>query len=232
MERGVDDILSHDIGRAIPEHLATLLEWEIISGGLAPGARLTEEDVAATYGVSRSPVREGLRLLERDGLVRRSARRGIWVASLSLSDFDEVYQCRVALEALAAERAARSPDAARSDESSRLLLRRLEDAHDRGDIPALFRADVEASKLIYLLTGNLTLQRLLTGLEKQALRYRFFAYAKSPKVVAMSLDGSRQIWTHICRGDAELARDLTSALIREIWLTMRPGIADAFPEKP
>jgi DNA-binding GntR family transcriptional regulator len=226
----MDALVGQDIGKAIPEHLAELLEWEIISGGLAPSSRLTEEEVATTYGVSRSPVREGLRLLERDGLVRRSARRGIWVASLSLADFDEVYECRIALEALAAENAARSPDAAQADATFKALLLKLEEAHSQGDIPALFRADVEASKLIYHLTGNLTLQRLLTSLEKQALRYRYFAYAQSPKVVAMSLDGSRRIWSHICLGEAEHAQNLTSALIREIWLTMRPTIAAAFPE--
>jgi DNA-binding GntR family transcriptional regulator len=97
---------------AIPEGLARRLEDEIISGRLEPLTRLIEEEVALRYGVSRSPVREALRLLERDGLVNRAARQGIWVAPMSLRDFDEVYTCRIPLEGIAAAQAARSIDAA------------------------------------------------------------------------------------------------------------------------
>ena len=219
-----------EIGRAIPEHVARLLRDEIVFGRLAPNTRLTEEEVAATYGVSRSPVREGLRLLERDGLVLRSARRGIWVAPLSLKDFDEVYQCRIGLEALAAEGAARQASPAAEKAELMTLLARLEAAEAQGDIPTLFRTDVEASEVIYRLSRNATLYRLLMSLDKQALRYRFFAYAHCTKVVQMSLDGSRRIFPCICRGEARQAHDLTARLIRDIWLTMRPIIADAFPE--
>jgi DNA-binding GntR family transcriptional regulator len=217
------------VGQAIPEHVAQLLAGEIIFGRLAPNARLTEEEVAATYGVSRSPVREGLRLLERDGLVLRSARRGIWVSPLSLKDFDEIYRCRIGLEAQAAEEAAGSDAAPAAQASLNALLRRLEAAEEQGDIAALFRADVEASEVIYRLSGNATLQRLLQSLEKQALRYRFFAYAQSNDVVKMSLGGSQKIFACIYRGEAQEARRLTADLIREIWQTMRPVIANAFP---
>ena len=86
------------ISAAIPEELASRLEDEIIFGAATAACRLTEDEVALRFGVSRSPVREALRLLERDGLVVREARKGIWVAPLSLKDFDEVYVCRIELE--------------------------------------------------------------------------------------------------------------------------------------
>lgn len=216
----------------IPEHIARLLGQEIISSRLAPSTRLTEEEVAASYGVSRSPVREALRLLERDGLVRRSARRGIWVAPLSLADFDEVYSCRVALEGVAAEGAAKSPDAAASREHFNRLLRRLRAAQFAGDSTALFEADVEGSDLIYSLAANLTLRRLLGTLEKQALRYRYFAYAQSPKIVQLSVETTAQIYDLICQGEAEPARELTEGLIRDIWRAIRPIVADGCAEEP
>ena len=90
----------------IPENLAEILEEEIIFGRLKSKERLTEEMVAERYGVSRSPVREALRLLERDGLVTREARRGIWVSPMSQKDFDEIYMCRIPLEGLVAQQAA------------------------------------------------------------------------------------------------------------------------------
>ncbi len=139
---------AHNLSRAIPEGLAALLEEEIIFGRLPPSMRLTEEEVALRYGVSRSPVREALRLLERDGLVLREARRGIWVAPLSIKDFDEVYACRIELEGLAAEGAARSQDRARKKQFAGLLAK-LQDAAARGDAQEFFVVDVQGSALTY-----------------------------------------------------------------------------------
>jgi len=217
-----------DIARAIPDELARRLGEDIIFNRLPPDTRLTEEQVAATYGVSRSPVREAVRLLERDGLVRRSARRGFWVAPVSLTDFDEIYTCRIALEAIAAESAARSPRAPATQSHFNDLLGRLRSAQACGDARSFFDADVEGSELIYRLAANATLRRLLESLEKQALRYRFFAYAQSPEVIRLSVDGTAAIYDRICAGDAERARSLTAELIEGIWQKMRTIIGQSF----
>ena len=216
------------VGRAIPDEVARLLGEDIIFSRLAPQTRVTEEQVAIMYGVSRSPVREAIRLLEHDGLVRRSARRGIWVAPLSLTDFDEIYLCRAALEAIAAETAARSPGAPGAALQFDALLARLRAAQARGDTRGFFDADVEGSEIIYRLAANATLRRLLTSLEKQALRYRFFAYAQSPEVIRLSVDATATIYGLISAGNAEGARNLTNTLIRDIWQTMRPIISQSF----
>jgi DNA-binding GntR family transcriptional regulator len=217
-----------DIARAIPDELARRLGDDIIFNRLLPETRLTEEQVAATYGVSRSPVREAVRLLERDGLVRRSARRGFWVAPVSLTDFDEIYTCRIALEAIAAGSAACSPEASQAQAHFADLLARLRTAEACGDARSFFDADVEGSELIYKLAANATLRRLLASLEKQALRYRFFAYAQSPEVIRLSVDGTAAIYDRICAGDAAQARSLTVELIEGIWQKMRPIIGQSF----
>ncbi len=132
-----------------PRGLAALLEQEIIFGRLPPSARLTEEEVALRYGVSRSPVREALRLLERDGLVLREARRGIWVAPLSLKDFDEIYACRIELEGLAADGAARSRDKLRKKAPSPACSPSSKTAAARGDAQEFFLVDVRGSAPTY-----------------------------------------------------------------------------------
>jgi DNA-binding GntR family transcriptional regulator len=215
---------------AIPENLAKILEDEIILGRLAPNTRLTEEEVAARYSVSRSPVREALRLLERDGLVLRAARRGIWVSPLSLHDFDEVYACRIELEGLVAAQAALSQ---RTEKKLKLaaVLRDLRDAQQRGDAQEFFLVDVKGSFMIYDLADNATLARLLGSLEKQALRYRFYAYERSPQMIQASLDGTARIFDAIVASDGEAARRHTQDLIREIWQVMRPVIADRFGDE-
>lgn len=212
---------------AIPENLAKILEDEIILGRLAPKTRLTEEDLAARYNVSRSPVREALRLLERDGLVLRAARRGIWVAPMSVRDFDEVYACRIELEGLAAELAARSPMGAKKREFTK-VLDEMTEAQRKGDAQEFFLADLRGSFLIYDLADNATLARLLGSLEKQALRYRFLVYEKDPSIISLSLDASGRIQDSIIAGRAAEAKLQTQELIRQIWQIMRAVIGENF----
>jgi DNA-binding GntR family transcriptional regulator len=220
------------LAAVIPEELAKLLQDEIIQGRLAPSARLTEEEVAKRYGVSRSPVREALRLLERDGLVRKAPRRGIWVAPLSVQDLDEVYSCRIALEGVAAEQAARSSDAALKGELPKVLAA-MQGAHRAENVESFFLHDVQGSKVIYALAGNATLNRLISGLNKQALRYRYFAYARQAKTVRLSVQGTARIFAAIAAGRAKQAKSLTETLIGQIWDDMRPVIAGAFgPGEP
>ncbi len=209
---------------ALPEELASVLEGEIIRGRLPAAMRLTEEDVASRYGISRSPVREALRLLERDGLVQRSARRGIWVSPVSVKDFDNVYSVRIPLEALAAEQAANSRDTA--------LKARLGEALDgmrtaaaAGDVEAFFLSDVQGSDIIYRLADNPVLSRLLAGLNKQALRYRYLAYARNPAIVTRSMDESAAIFEAIASRSGKKARRLTEALIGSIWRDLRLMVA-------
>jgi DNA-binding GntR family transcriptional regulator len=223
----MDTLIRHDLSIAIPEGLAALLEKEIIFGELAPMARLTEEEVAARYGVSRSPVREALRLLERDGLVLRAARRGIWVAPLSLKDFDEVYTCRIELEGIAGEQAAMSANAERKKEFAG-LLEELRSAHLRGDAREFFLVDVRGSALTYDLSGNRTLKRLLASLDKQALRYRFIGYTHNPQIVDITMKHTAEIYEAIVSGQAAHAKSLTEHIIHYIWQFMRGAIAESF----
>ncbi|GGP06255.1 GntR family transcriptional regulator [Nonomuraea glycinis] len=77
----------------------------ILDGTYAPGVRLTEVDAAAALEMSRTPVREALRALAADGLVRTTGR-GVVVVALDPGDLEDAYQVRAALEALTAETAA------------------------------------------------------------------------------------------------------------------------------
>lgn len=211
----------------IADNLATALEEEIIFLQLSPGERLIEEDIAARYGVSRSPVRDALRTLEREGLVMREARKGIWVTPMSLRDFDEIYRCRAALEALAAEQAARSEDTALKAQLWQ-VLEQMRAARAAGDVQQFFLHDIRGSELIYSLADDQTLQRLLKGLEKQAMRYRFVMYSRSQTLVDLSFDDTARVFKAICDGEPAQARDLERSLIEKIWNTMRDDIGAEF----
>ncbi|WP_454044699.1 GntR family transcriptional regulator, partial [Cellulosimicrobium sp. Marseille-Q8652] len=79
-----------------------LLRTRIIDGTLAPGARLTEPVLSAQLGVSRTPVREALRLLQAEALVVELPTGGVRVAALDLADARRVYEVRARLEGLLA----------------------------------------------------------------------------------------------------------------------------------
>ncbi|MEI6406607.1 MAG: GntR family transcriptional regulator [Actinomycetes bacterium] len=92
--------VSSENDQATSHRIAALLREEILSGQYPPGARIRQEDIAEQFGASRSPVREALRMLHADGLVNLVAHTGAWIAELSLTECEEMYQIRERIEPL------------------------------------------------------------------------------------------------------------------------------------
>jgi DNA-binding GntR family transcriptional regulator len=83
---------------SVADQVASILRRRILDGELPPGTALQELPMAASLGVSRNTVREATRILSLEGLLKRSAHRGVAVAQLSLEDVAEIYQLRHLLE--------------------------------------------------------------------------------------------------------------------------------------
>ncbi|MEK5083213.1 GntR family transcriptional regulator [Bacillus sp. FSL H8-0515] len=79
------------------------LKKMIFNGTFKPGERINETQLAKSFGVSRSPIREAMRLLEKDGLLKADERNGFSITSLTAKDVDEIYKIRIPLEQLAVE---------------------------------------------------------------------------------------------------------------------------------
>ncbi|BBK33146.1 hypothetical protein STHU_37800 [Allostella humosa] len=197
----------------IATEIARVLSDRIVFLELAPGTRILEEEVGASFGVSRSPIREAFRMLEGDGLVIRAARRGVSITPMSRRDLDEVYACRVGLEGLAAAEAAR-----RIDDEGRALVERLlaglQAAFTADDVPTFFQHNVAFTRAIHALSQNQTLIRIVAGIEKQALRYRYLAHLQSREMLAMTLEGHGGVAEAVLAGKADLARRRASQLMR------------------
>ena len=88
------------------EQIAVALREEIVNGQLAAGTRLRQNEIAQRFGVSTTPVREAFGLLQSDGLVQIDPHRGVRVFLPAIQDLIEHYEIRMALEMLAAEKAA------------------------------------------------------------------------------------------------------------------------------
>ena len=123
---------------------------DAISGGtLAPGERITQEDLATRFSVSRQPVLQALRLLKKDGLVLDAPGRGLLVAPLDASLIGHVYRVRGALDALAARLAAQQ-----QAEIDPALIEHGRRAARGHSISAMIEADIEFHRAIYAASGN------------------------------------------------------------------------------
>ncbi len=121
----------------------------ISAGTLAPGERITQEDLAEQLNVSRSPVLQALRVLKKDGLLQEAPGRGLVVARLDPARIGHLYQVRGALEALAARLAA-----GRNVKLPQSLIEAGRRAAAGSDINAMIEADMAFHRAIYEASGN------------------------------------------------------------------------------
>jgi DNA-binding GntR family transcriptional regulator len=125
----------------------------IVSGAVKPGDRLREERLTAQFGVSRPPLREALRVLERDGVIKRLPRRGVIVTPLGADDIREIYSLRWALEKLALELAMPVRDPSGLD-PLRAALEQIRRAADMADLQALVDANLAFHLAVCSLPGH------------------------------------------------------------------------------
>lgn len=140
----------------------------ILSGELQPGARLVEERLTAQLGISRPPLREAMRLLEHEGLIVTTPRRGATVTRLSDQDVDEILTLRSALERLAVELGVPAGDPARLQDC-RDALERMQDCAGRDDRAALVQAGYRFHHTIVALPGHRRVLDIYTSLHRQLL---------------------------------------------------------------
>jgi DNA-binding GntR family transcriptional regulator len=136
------------------ELVAQRIRDAILDGAMRPGDRLVEADIAAELGVSRGPVREGIRLLAGEGLVVLRRNRGAVVTSPTFEDVLEVYVLRLSLGLLAIHHAMQL-DAATAPEFAdvELLLRRLHDPEVQADPLLMMQADLQFQSALFDLSG-------------------------------------------------------------------------------
>jgi DNA-binding GntR family transcriptional regulator len=95
--------LGHTAAGASSEHAHDALRSKILSGALAPGSTFSQVQLALQLGVSRTPLREAVRRLQSEGLLRSEHNRQVRVSPLSTRDFEQLYTMRIALDSLAAK---------------------------------------------------------------------------------------------------------------------------------
>lgn len=172
----------------------------ILTGKLAPGERLMENQLAEKLGVSRTPVREALRMLELENLVQLVPRKGAQVLDMSEKDIINILEIRSALESLATSLACQKMKEDKIQELRNLLVD-FEKAVAENDVERFVDIDEEFHDLIFEATENDKLIQIFRNLRIQLYRYRM-AQAKNDTSMATVVAHHRRLLRAIETHDA------------------------------
>ena len=182
------------------------LREAILRGDLRPGERLMEIQLANKMGVSRTPIREAIRMLEQEGLAVTMPRKGAEVAKMTLKGMEDVLEIRAALDELASQLA--------SERITEEQLVRLEEKKKdfeislkSGNVRQIAEADVNFHDVIYEATKNPKLVNLLNNLREQVYRYRveYLKNAENYPILIREHEAIYQSLKNHNREDATLA---------------------------
>lgn len=191
------------------------LETDIISGVYPRGEVLTELKLVEQLNVSRTPIREALRRLEQERLIRDSGKGSV-VLGITLEDLEDIMDIRLRCEGLAAFYAAKN----RTEADAKRLrqLCELQDFYfEKGDFDHLREIDDEFHESIYEISGRTVLMDTLRPLHRKTQRYRRNSLASRRQ---KSIDEHKAICEAICDGNAELSDRLISRHIENAKTTM------------
>lgn len=190
--------------------IRTRLEADILSGALAPGERLVEEELGRRYGVSRSPIREAIRALASEGLIELSARRGAVVCALSPQEAREFVEVRALLEGYIARLAARYRRPEVLGRAADILQAGASGQGDLAELNARFHDTLAEAG------GNTTVRGLIEGLRKRSARV---FQAPGAAAQAATWAEHRSILEAILAGDEALAASRAEAHVRNAGAT-------------
>lgn len=182
------------------------LREAILRGELVPGERLMELQLAAKLGVSRTPIREAIRMLEQEGLAITIPRKGAIVAGMTEKDMQDVLEIREALEELSVQVAC-DKITAEEIEKLQINMKNFENSLGSGDLKKMAQADVEFHDVIYQATHNPKLVNMLNNLREQMYRYRV-EYLKNPRNHEQLLREHEAIYKGIVEKDKVTVTDM------------------------
>jgi DNA-binding GntR family transcriptional regulator len=176
---GETELRNPDLGSlsAIPErkplghYVFENLKQAIVRGDFSPGNRLVESHIAEAMGISRTPVREAIHKLEREGLIKKLPQGGFYVLNLTREEIEETFGIRGVLESYAARLAAIK----HQKEELAPLEEKIEEFQyflNHGEMEALLKINTEFHSLLYAMSRSPKLIKMINDLQDQIYRFR------------------------------------------------------------
>ncbi len=191
--------------RKTKETVFQMLRADVISQKLKAGQAIREDELAQSFGISRTPIREILRKLEQEDLVKVIPNRGVFVSELTPKDIEEVLEIRTAIETAAARSAA-------SKMTEQYLMelkdinRQLDVAIELQDSIVSFEADSRLHNLILVAAGNRRAHRIINNLMGQIHRIRFIS-GHMPGRMETTIGEHKEIIMALLSMDADKAEE-------------------------
>ncbi len=185
------------IRKIVYEHLRD----EILDGFIPPLSRLVEAQIAQNLGTSRTPVREALHLLEREGLVESIARVGYCVRDITWDELEEICEIRIQNEILASRWALKRI----SELEIQALDKNLAEAESilaKGHFDSFIKNDEEFHEILIRAGGSLRLLDFCQQLHRHMLRYRVQSL-HTPEPIRIAIEGHKRILLCLKERDAE-----------------------------
>ena len=191
------------------------LKHKILTGEIVSQTRLMEIDLSEKMNVSRTPIREAIKRLADDGLVKVEPRRGAYVANISIKDMLDVFEVREDMEGFVAKLAAQRIS---DDEKNTLreIAREYEEAIEKADDKEnIIDLDEKFHNFIVRCCGNETLSELVKYVQELSLRFRYLYY-NDFSLYESTAEQHNRIMEAINAGEEEVARDEADAHVRAL----------------
>lgn len=200
---------------SLAKNFADYLRNAILEGEFAPGQRLVESDLQKKNGISRAPIREAFRLLEKERLVINIPRKGTFVRRITRKDMDENFPLRVILEGLAARMAV--PNLNEKDlKKMQLLLDKMIKAVKKKEYKSYHKYHSEFHGVFINRCQNEALIRILEDLRREAIWFRF-CYLKILRNQRYIISVHKKIIELLAKKDAEAVEKLVSDHIKKAY---------------
>lgn len=189
--------------QTLPEQIAEQVSHAIMRGDYGPGDPVKEQDLANLFQVSRGPIREALRILEKEGVVRIVPNRGARVTSLSIQEVQDIFEIRAALSQLAAEHLCSSQDEKLRQgfvEQARAIV---EVADDPDALNDYVNRSYSLSTMLSTSSSNRRLADMMQSLARQTIRYSLLGLRRPER-----RRESAAIWQQVAQaiGDRDAAQ--------------------------
>ena len=210
--------------RPLFEQLADRVREMILAGDYAPGQRLQEKEMSELFGVSRTPMREALKVLSSEGLVTLAPNRGAAVTRLDDEELAETFPIMGALEALAGELACSN---ATDDEIETIanLHRQMIDAFEQRSLDDYYAVNERIHLAIMEAARNATLARQTEQLAGRVRRSRFRG-EMSDERWRQAVDEHELILARLCARDATGLADILRRHVDTKFETVREGLSN------
>lgn len=201
--------------RSLRESVYSKIKKKILVGDMKPGTRIVEVNLAESLGVSRTPVREAIRQLEKEGMVTVvEPRRGCYVSNVSVKDMVDILEVREELDALAASLAAERAAEEEIQEMEKVSGLYREAIYEN-DTENIIKFDEMFHKMIVAASGNKSLIAVSKTIQDMALRFRYIYYDNFSRYENMPFE-HRHILDAIRAGDSEKAKEIAKDHVEKL----------------